>query len=38
MTKAVGYIRASTQEQAKYGYRIDAQIDKVKVVKAYANL
>ena len=38
MTKAVGYIRVSTQEQAKHGYSIHAQIDKVKAVKAYANL
>ncbi|WP_425218344.1 recombinase family protein [Tumidithrix helvetica] len=35
MTKAIGYARVSTQEQADRGYSIDAQIDKI---KAYASL
>ena len=35
MTKAIGYVRVSTQEQATHGYSIDAQIDKI---KAYASL
>ena len=35
MTKAIGYVRVSTQEQATHGYSLDAQIDKI---KAYASL
>jgi DNA invertase Pin-like site-specific DNA recombinase len=35
MTKAIGYVRVSTQEQATHGYSLDAQIDKI---KGYANL
>ncbi|MFN7716685.1 MAG: recombinase family protein [Pseudanabaenaceae cyanobacterium] len=35
MTKAVGYVRVSTQEQANHGYSIDAQIAKI---QAYASL
>jgi DNA invertase Pin-like site-specific DNA recombinase len=35
MTKAIGYVRVSTQEQANHGYSLDAQIDKI---KAYASL
>jgi site-specific DNA recombinase len=35
MTKAVGYVRVSSEEQAQHGYSIDAQIAKV---KAYADL
>lgn len=35
MTKAIGYARVSTQEQATHGYSLDAQIDKI---KAYASL
>jgi len=35
MTKAVGYVRVSTQEQADHGYSVDAQISKI---RAYADL
>lgn len=35
MTKAIGYVRVSTQEQATHGYSLDAQIEKI---KAYASL
>jgi DNA invertase Pin-like site-specific DNA recombinase len=35
MTKAIGYIRVSTQEQATQGYSLDAQTAKL---KAYADL
>jgi site-specific DNA recombinase len=35
MTKAIGYIRVSTQEQATQGYSLDAQTAKL---KAYASL
>jgi len=35
MTKAIGYVRVSTQEQATHGYSLDSQIDKI---KGYANL
>ena len=30
ITKVVGYCRVSTEEQKKYGYSINAQIDKIK--------
>ena len=35
MTKAIGYVRVSTQEQADHGYSIEAQVSKI---KAYADL
>ncbi len=35
MTKAIGYIRVSTQEQANHGYSLDAQTAKL---QAYASL
>ena len=35
MTKAIGYVRVSTQEQAEHGYSIDAQKAKI---EAYASL